>query len=127
MANDKVDKVIAPDGLEITVAHGDEGALLRLNGRLNIDSSPALRDRLLALLHSEPPEAVNVDLAEVPYIDCSGIATLIEALKIARNHQTTLHLQGLHNGLFHLLKITGVLSLFEGNGDARTPAVPKVS
>ena len=36
-----------------------------------------------------------VDLTDVPYIDSSGLATLIEGLKIARNRQTSLCLQGL--------------------------------
>jgi anti-sigma B factor antagonist len=85
--------ITATGGLEINVDHGEEGALVRLNGRLSIDSSPALRERLLALLQSEPPEAVIVDLTEAPYIDLSGIATLIEALKIARNRGTTLRLK----------------------------------
>lgn len=97
------------------MTQGQEGALVHLNGRVNIDSSPGLRDRLLALLQGEHPEALTVDLAEVPYIDLSGIATLIEALKIARNHQTTLHLRGLHGPLLHVLQVTGVLSLFEGS------------
>ena len=119
-------KVMAPGGLEISIVRGNESAVVRLNGRVNIDSSPALRDQLLAVLQCEPPKPVDVDLNDVPYMDCSGIATLIEALKIARNRKTTLQLGGLHGGLFHLLKITGVLGLFDANGDASNPAAPKV-
>ncbi len=98
--------------LEINVIHSEQGALASLSGRISIDSSPALRDRLLAILHSEPVPPVVVELTDISYMDSSGIATLIEALKIARNRKTTLRLSGLHGRLLHLFEVTGVLSLF---------------
>lgn len=54
-----------------------------------------LRNRLLAVLRSEAGPAVIVDLTRTPYVDCSGIAILIEALKIARNRNVALRLTGL--------------------------------
>jgi anti-sigma B factor antagonist len=101
------------EGLDITVDHGEEGAIVRLHGRLGIDSSPALRDRLLAMLQGEPPKAVLVDLTEVVYIDASGIATLIEALKVARNRQTMLCVKGLQGRVVRLFEVTGLMALFE--------------
>ncbi len=121
-------EVTSAGGLAIVVNHDDEAAVVHLKGRVNIDSSPELRDQLLALLQGERPEAVTVDLTEVPYIDCSGVATLIEALKIARARMTTLRLWGLHDRLHHLFEATGVLSLFEtssetsGNGNPQSPS-----
>lgn len=106
-------KVNATDGLEIIEQHGDQDSVLLLRGRLNIDSSPDFRDRLLATLRAESPKAVIVDLKDVTYIDSSGIATLIEGLKVAHKQQTTLRLQGLHDRLLHLFQVTGVLTLFE--------------
>jgi anti-sigma B factor antagonist len=117
---------MSSDGLEITVNHEAENTLVRLNGRVSIDSSPALRDQLLAILQGAHPEAVIVDLTAVPYIEASGIATLIEALRVARNRKTTLRLRGLHDGLLHLFEVTGVLSLFESYGGASTQSVAKV-
>lgn len=119
--------ITASGGLTIDVDHGEDGALVRVNGHLNNDTSPALRERLLALLQSEPPEAVIVDLAEAPYVDLSGIATLIEALKIARGRKTTLRLKGLHGAFLHLLEIAGVLPLFEGADRASTQPVSGVN
>src|SRR3989442_582910 len=78
-------KLNAADGLEITVNSEEEGTVFRLRGRVTIDSSPALRDRLLIMLRGQAPTSLIFDLSEVPYIDSSGIATLIEGLKIARN------------------------------------------
>jgi len=110
------DIVQKTEGLEITVDHGQEGTVLRLHGRLAIDSSPALRDRLLAMLQAPSPQAVIVDFTDVSYLDSSGMATLIEALRIAHLKQTTLCLQGLQGRLLHLFDVTGLSALFEKNG-----------
>jgi anti-anti-sigma factor len=80
--------------LKISVTRGDEEAQLCLNGRITIDSSPALREKLRELLSGEPLENLTVDLSDVPYMDLSGIATLLEALKIARSRKTGLQLAG---------------------------------
>ena len=115
------------DGLDIAVEHGEEGAIVRLHGRLGIDSSPELRDRLLAMLQGEPPEAILVDLTEVVYIDASGIATLLEALKIARNRQTMFCVKGIQGRIIRLFQATGLMNLFEGNGCRSASSELKVS
>jgi anti-anti-sigma factor len=101
--------------LQIAVTQGEDATILSLGGRVSVDSSPMLRNRLLALLRSEARPTVIVDVTRTPYIDCSGIATLIEALKIARNRNIALRLTGLQGRLKNLFEITGVLSLFEGS------------
>ena len=90
----------------------ENGALASLYGRIDIDSSPAVRDQLIALLRAPHPRTVSIDLSGVTHIDSSGVATLIEALKIARNCGTELRLQGLHDRLHRLFDATGILSLF---------------
>ena len=103
-------------GLGITVVQNDDEVFVRLNGRTTVDSSPDLRDRLLELLSQEPsPRIVTVDLTGVTYIEASGIATLIEALKIARHRQMTFCLQGLGGSVLRLFEVTGVLALFESS------------
>src|ERR1700756_347549 len=109
------------DGLEIVLDHGKEGSIVRLRGRLHVDSSPALRDQLVAMLQAQSPAAVIVDLADVTYVDSSGIATLIEALKMARLRQTTLCVQGLQGRLLHLFQVTGMSALFEKSGCGTAP------
>ena len=106
-------KFITVGGLQIHVIREKKGALVQLNGCLNIDSSPSLRDRLLTILQLEAPEVLTVDLSEVSHVDSSGIATLIEALKIARTRNTSLSLKGLQGRLLHVLEVTGIAALFE--------------
>ena len=113
--------------LEITVDQDEEGSTVWLRGRLNLDSSPDLRDRLLALLRTPSARAVTIDMEGLAYIDSSGMATLIEALKTARQQQTTLCLRGLQGGLLVLFQASGISTLFEQNGCGSVSSVSKVS
>lgn len=101
--------------LDIHIVESEEGTLVRLSGRIDIDSSPALRDQLLALLETRRSKMVSVDLFAIDKIDSSGAATLIEALKTARAYKTELKLQGLHDALLRVFQVTGILSLFNGS------------
>jgi len=89
--------------------------------------SPALRDCLVALLQAPHAKAVSVDLSAVTHIDSSGVATLIEALRIARVHKTQLRLQGLEGRLLRLFGSTGILAMFDAdprnNGECGSRAV----
>ena len=120
-------KVAVTDTLEITVDQDAEGVWVRLRGRLNIDSSPDFRDRLLAILRAQPSGIVTVDMTDVSYIDASGIATLIEGLRIAHNRGLTLGLNGLQDRLVHLFKVSGVLALFEKSGCLTASTAAKVT
>jgi len=105
------------DLLTISVTRIEEGgALVSLAGRLTIDSSPELRNQLLAVLYGETLKSLIIDLSEVPYVDLSGVATLLETLRVARGRNTNLLLQGLHDRPSYLLEVTGLLSLFETSG-----------
>jgi anti-sigma B factor antagonist len=114
---------LTSSNLKISVDQVGRDAVVRLTGRVDVDSSPDLRDRHRTLLSEEAlPETIIVDLAGVPYIETSGIATLIEALRIARHHQANFHLQGLSGAVLRLFEVTGVLALFEASDSG-----PKVS
>lgn len=106
------------DNLQIRVQTEKERAVMYLQGRVSIETSPYFHDHLLGMLRrSFPPEAFAIDLAGVSYMDTSGIATLIQALKVARITGIAIHIQGLHDRILHLFQATGIESLFE---DGRT-------
>jgi anti-anti-sigma factor len=106
--------------LEIAVERAGADAIVHLHGRVDVDSSPDVRDCLEAILASDPlPHALIVDLAGVTSIEASGIATLIEALKVARHQQIRFHIEG-DGSVLQLFRSTGLLALFDtslsGNG-----------
>ena len=106
--------------IEIAVDHSGADTIVRLKGLIDVDSSPDVRDRLQAILSTDPlPHAVTVELGGVTSIEASGIATLIEALKVARQRAIRFHLQG-HGSVLQLFESAGLLALFDkssgGNG-----------
>jgi len=112
--------------LSIQVTDSEGRAVVCLGGRVTIESSPDVRKRLLALLSGGSLPTLIIDLSELSYIDCSGIATLIEALRIAHQHIGKLELRGVRDGPRHLLEVTGLLDLFDTNGETDHSSVSKV-
>jgi anti-anti-sigma factor len=105
--------------IEIAVDHSGGDAIVRLKGLIDVDSSPDLRDRLQAILSTDPlPHAVTVELGGVTSIEASGIATLIEALKVARQRAIRFHLQG-HGSVLQLFESAGLLALFDKTSSGR--------
>ena len=63
--------------------NGDVGTLI-LGEEIDLDSSPTVRENIKDLLTST--KIVEVNLANVSYIDSSGIASLIEGMQMAKAH-----------------------------------------
>jgi anti-sigma B factor antagonist len=116
------------DSLQISVDNDKEVAVMYLRGRLDIETSPSLRVHLLAMLRGQnPPATVAIDLAAVSYMDTSGLATLIEGLKIARIGSIAMSLRGLQGRLLHFFQTTGIGSLFGIGGPATNLSTTAVS
>lgn len=60
-----------------------DGKYVAISGDVDLSRSPELRQGLLELAKAKPPRLV-VDLADVPYMDSSGVATLVETLQAQR-------------------------------------------
>ncbi len=63
----------------------DDGICLALGGEIDLSQSPAVRSALMRHIQRKPARLV-VDLSNVPYMDSSGVATLVEALQKQRAH-----------------------------------------
>ena len=99
--------------IAIAVHHTGADAIVHLKGHIDVDSSPDVRDRLRAILLTDPsPHTVTVDLTSVTSIEASGIATLVEALKVARQHDIRFQIQS-SGSVLELFESTGLLRLFD--------------
>lgn len=67
------------------IAISDNGAVkvVALSGEVDLSTSPKVRDALLDCILGGG--SVVVDLAEVAYIDSSGVASLVEAYQSAKS------------------------------------------
>ena len=89
-----------------------------MQGRITIDSADQMRRRLANALRTHPT-LVAVDLSEVPYMDTSGLATLLEAMRTAHQQGTQLVLSGIQQQPGYLLKVTELDHVFEIDEDPK--------
>jgi anti-sigma B factor antagonist len=99
--------------LTVTCEQNDKECRLALAGRITIDSSPELRIFLLQKLNSLRCLVFAVDFDEVTYVDTSGLAVLVEVLKVARQSAKRLQLWRLQEKPRYLLEATRLIHLFE--------------
>ncbi len=81
--------------IRIQVVRANSESTVIVTGRVTVDSSPHLRPVLLQLLDSGRGQSVVIDLSGVSYLDMSGLATLLEALKAGRLRSKTLRVLGM--------------------------------
>ena len=85
--------------------------IVEVEGHIDLSSSPALRKTLLESLKATDRLALN--LIAVKYIDSSGIASLLEVLKEARNAKKRFALFGLTVAVREVLQLTRLTGVFE--------------
>lgn len=102
--------------IEIVSGGTDIEKSLAIQGRITVANSDQLRTGLASALQTKP-KSLSVNLSEVSYIDSSGLATLIEAVRIARSQGTRLVLSGLHDQPRYFLEITHLDRLFDMAGE----------
>ena len=66
--------------LRIETTDTDGGQRIKVEGEVDLSSSPELRTAILKAM-PKGKGMVAVDLSGVPYMDSSGVATLVEGLK----------------------------------------------
>ena len=106
--------------MDIVVTDYKGFKVITVKGDIDMYSSPALREELIG--HSSMKVSVLlVDFNKVTYIDSSGIATFVEALKHMKTYGGRLRLFGLPVGvkeIFSFSKLDKVFEIFVDIEDA---------
>ena len=105
--------------MEIRVEKSGAAALIKLSGRVDISTSPDLRNAALTLYLRGGCKNVTIDFGNVSYIDTSGLATLIEILLSAKRQIAQLTLSGLNAKSCYLLEVNGLLGFFKLEASTR--------
>jgi len=105
--------------MEIKVEKLDEDALIKLSGRLDMNTSPDLRKTALKLYTKGKCRNLTIDFANVSYIDTSGLATLVEVLVTAKERCAQLTLSGLNEKVRYLIDVNGLSGFFRIESSAR--------
>ncbi|TWT46071.1 Anti-sigma-B factor antagonist [Phycisphaerae bacterium RAS1] len=97
--------------LEVTVEDAAGTRTVVVRGDIDLNTSPELRDRFLALLET-PAVRLIVDLAGVKYIDSSGVGTIVELRRKTERAGGKLVLCGLQPRVRDVFDITHLSRLF---------------
>ena len=87
-------------------------AMIRVEGEVDMFTSPSLRDTLVLYFKNKKVAAVVVDLARVSFMDSSGIATLVEGLQWSRKQTRPFVLAGLGDTVYNALSLTKLDNVF---------------
>lgn len=97
-----------------------DGEILRIEGEVDLHASPKLREALQACAASRVPRLL-VDFSGVDYIDSSGLATLVEYVRLMASFGGKMVIYGLKpkvRTIFNLVRLDELFVLKESREDA---------
>ncbi len=87
--------------------------IVDVKGKVDLFSSPGMRSAILEAIQSKGIAQVAVNLSEVTYVDSSGIATLVEALQLARSKRCRFVLFGIRQAAREVLELARLDKIFD--------------
>jgi len=97
----------------ISIRRAERTAILDVSGDIDLASSPVMRKVLMREVRENRTPRVICNLAQVGYIDSSGIASFVEGLKASRDIGSRLILCGLSPVAREVLRLSRLLTVFE--------------
>ncbi|MFK7960985.1 MAG: STAS domain-containing protein [Phycisphaerales bacterium] len=97
--------------IEVRRDQRDTGTVLQPIGDVDLSRAPSLRSHLVQSIEAKPPRLV-VNMDAVHYMDSAGVATLIEAMTLARTAAVPFFLCALNKQVMDTLQITRLDGVF---------------
>ena len=91
---------------------------LELRGEIDVDVSEAVRERVLRTVRDAAGRPVVIDMAEVSFIDSSGLSALVAGLRLARGHGGSVRLVNVGSPIRRIFDVTGLAEPFGVDGQA---------
>jgi anti-sigma B factor antagonist len=99
--------------LQISVRASGDTTILDLTGDITLFNSTEIRKELITQLRDKRVPYLLLNMLSVPYVDSSGVASLVEGLKISRDLKSRFALYGLSKSARTVLELTHLLRIFE--------------
>jgi anti-sigma B factor antagonist len=99
-----------PFNLE-SVTAGDDCAVLRITGEVDVYTAPELRERVVELVGGGFVHLI-ADLRDVEFLDSTGIGALVGSLRRVRTYDGSLMLVTRSGRILEIFKITGLINAF---------------
>lgn len=100
-----------PDSITVNARTHEGAVLVCPTGDVDMSRSPVLRQTLREVQASRPKRLV-VDLSGVEYMDSSGLATLVEAMRSSKASSTKLVLCGMNDKVRAIFEIARLHQFF---------------
>ncbi|MEO0513402.1 MAG: STAS domain-containing protein [Planctomycetota bacterium] len=104
---------MADSGIGVKDETRGEARVLSPEGDIDLNASPALREVVRGVLESGGAKVVVVDLSMVDYMDSSGVATLVDAMRSARKAGVRLWLSSLGPQVRSIFEIARLDRVFD--------------
>jgi len=101
--------------MEVVIQDSGEVKTISITGEIDLYSSPDLKKKIMGLVKKKEKE-ILVDFANVSYIDSSGIATLVEALKGMMGYGGVLTFINLNNDIKEVFSFARLDKIFNITG-----------
>jgi anti-sigma B factor antagonist len=99
--------------VQIVTRQAGSATVVDVVGDIDLYNSPEMRKTLLDVLRTQRAPIVLINLTRVKYIDSSGVASLVEGLKISRELQCRFILFGLSPAAREVLELSRLIKVFE--------------
>ena len=99
--------------MQISARRHDETTIFDVSGDIDFANSPEVRQAILHEIREGHASRVVMNLSQVRYIDSSGVASLIEGLKAARDRGSRFILIGLSTPAREVLQLSRLTKVFE--------------
>ncbi len=110
-------------GTDLIPAARKEGdaVIVSVRGEIDLQNSPEMRTELIDLLARHGPKRLVLNLSQVPYMDSSAIAVLVELLQKARKTGGRVFLTNLQprvKGLLEIARLGSIFGIVDGEPEA---------
>ena len=115
-----MDLKTASDLVPTARTEGD-ALIIAVRGEVDLHNSPELRTEVLDLIIKHSPRRLVLNLTQVPYMDSSACAVLVEALRRMRTLGGRVYLCGLQprvKGLLEIARLGTIFTIVETEADA---------
>jgi anti-sigma B factor antagonist len=114
---------LTPNNALVTAARFEDDCLFAtVRGEVDLHSSPDLREVLLGAIEKHKPRKIILNLSQVPYMDSSAVAVLVEALQKIRKTGGKIFLTNLQprvKGLLEIARLDAIFILVENEEEAK--------
>ncbi|MFB4281076.1 MULTISPECIES: STAS domain-containing protein [unclassified Nonomuraea] len=99
--------------LTVTSGLSRNAIIIRLEGELDVNALPVLREHLQRIWDLPPKPFLILDLGEVAFCDSMGMNELVDIMHRCESRGTRLLLGGVQGVMARVLSITGLRHAFE--------------